>query len=331
MAIGVITYGADGLVLSDRRPHSLKEGRWFSLGRGAPNRKDLDYFPKMVNFYEDDKIFDLLDEYGPLGVTIYDCILTIIYSNGYFANLSKDKLSKMVIRKIGNKWIKSQKVVVQVIDYCADLGLFDKDLMLQNIITSVGIQKRYYKIAVKLMKRQLYSKEFWLLDENGEPLLKSPIFPIFSEENGINSEENNHSSEESPLKRKETKIKQNKKDRESGIPSEENREQALLRFEDHRKRLGKPLSDDGRRLLLKELEDMAECDGDRTAILNQSIMNGWSGIFPLRDKGLKPEEKRAKNQFHNFTPRDTDYDALVQQDVNEWLKGGTGTNGREQG
>lgn len=292
------------------------------MGRGAPNRKDLDYFPKTVNFYEDDKIFDLLDEYGPLGITIYDCILTIIYSNGYFANLSKDKLSKMVIRKIGNKWIKSQKVVVQVIDYCADLGLFDKDLMLQNIITSVGIQKRYYKIAVKLMKRQLYSKEFWLLDENGEPLLKSPIFPIPSEENRINSEENNHSSEESPLKRKETKIKQNKKDRESGIPSEENLEQALLRFEDHRKRLGKPLSDDGRRLLLRELQNMAEYDEEREAILNQSIMNGWSGIFPLREKGISHDEKRGKNQFHNFTPRNTDYNTLVQQELQERLNGG---------
>ena len=209
------------------------------MGRGAPNRKDLDYFPKMVNFYEDDKIFDLLDEYGPLGVTIYDCILTIVYANGYFANLSKDKLSKMVIRKIGNKWIKSKKVVVQVIDRCADLGLFDKDLMLRDIITSVGIQKRYYKIAVRLMKRQLYSTEYWLLDKNGEPLLKSPISLISSEENGINSEGNSHSSEESTLKIKENKIKQNTTIEGSRIFSEENLEQAFQRFMEHRARLGK--------------------------------------------------------------------------------------------
>ena len=39
----------------------------------------LTYYPKMLDFYEDDKIFDLLDEYGPLGVTIYDCILCIVY------------------------------------------------------------------------------------------------------------------------------------------------------------------------------------------------------------------------------------------------------------
>ena len=179
--------------------------------QGAPNKAALDYFPKMVNFYEDDKIFDLLDEYGPLGVTIYDCILTIVYSNGYFTNLSKDKLSRMVIRKIGNKWIKNQKVVVQVIDYCADLGLLHKDLMLQNVITSVGIQKRYYKIAVRLMKRRLYSAEYWLLDENGEPLLNSPITPISSEENQINSEENNHSSEETRQKEKERKRKESRR------------------------------------------------------------------------------------------------------------------------
>lgn len=29
------------------------------MGRGAPNKKGLDYFPKMVDFYEDDRIFDL--------------------------------------------------------------------------------------------------------------------------------------------------------------------------------------------------------------------------------------------------------------------------------
>ncbi len=287
------------------------------MGRGAPNRKDLDYFPKMVNFYEDDKIFDLLDEYGPLGVTIYDCILTIVYANGYFANLSKDKLSRMVIRKIGNKWIKSQKVVVQVIDYCADLGLFEKDLMLQNIITSVGIQKRYYKIAVKLMKRQLYSKDYWLLDENGELLLKSPNFPISSEEMGINSEENNHSSEEKPLKIKETEIKE-KETWGPAIPSEGKLGQALGKFEAHRRQLGKPLSEEGKRLLLQELKKMETSEEKQAAILEQSIMNGWSGIFPLNGKGTG---QGRKNSFHNFKQREVDYDALALERLRKMVGG----------
>ena len=73
------------------------------MGRGAPNKKGLSYFPKMIDFYEDDKVFDLLDRYGPLGVTVYDCILCIVYKQGYYAEISLDKLSRMITRMIGNK------------------------------------------------------------------------------------------------------------------------------------------------------------------------------------------------------------------------------------
>lgn len=280
---------------------------------GAPRSRGLDYFPKMVNFYEDDKIFDLLDEYGPLGTTIYDCVLTIVYTNGYYANLSKDKLSRMVIRKIGNKWIKSQKVVVQVIDYCADLGLLCKDLMLQDIITSVGIQKRYYKIAVKLMKRRLYSKQYWLLDENGELLLNAPTNSISSEEKRIVSEEIDQYSEEIPPI-KESKEKETKTIRERSFVSEENLNQAIVRYIKHRERLKKPMAEDAISMLLDELMKLGSDTGERVEILNRSVMNGWIGIFPLEERKT---DKGKGNQFQQFPQRGTDYDAIVMQQLQE--------------
>ena len=175
------------------------------MGRGAPNKKGLSYFPKMIDFYEDDKVFDLLDRYGPLGVTVYDCILCIVYKQGYYAEISLDKLSRMITRMIGNKWVKGQKAVVQVVHFCSEIGLIDDDLMTENIITSVGIQRRYYEIAVKRMKRQLYSDKYWLLrnGEEEEPFLNAPKNRITSEENRITSEENKNSSEESPIEIKE--------------------------------------------------------------------------------------------------------------------------------
>ena len=177
------------------------------MGRGAPNKKGLDYFPKMVDFYEDDRIFDLLDRYGPLGVTVYDCILCIVYKHGYYAEIPLDKLSRMIVKMIGNKWVKNKKAVEQVVHFCSEIGLIDDDLMTKNIITSVGIQKRFHKIAVKLMKRQLYDEKYWLLrnEENEEPLLNAPINRLSSEEKRISSEENPHSSEISTLKEKENK------------------------------------------------------------------------------------------------------------------------------
>ena len=49
-----------------------------------PPKQGLDYFPKDVGFYNDFKIMDLLEKYGPLGVTIYEVVLTEVYRNGYY-------------------------------------------------------------------------------------------------------------------------------------------------------------------------------------------------------------------------------------------------------
>ena len=45
---------------------------------------------------------------SPLGVTVYDCILCIVYKQGYYAEISLDKLSRMITRMIGNKWVKGK-------------------------------------------------------------------------------------------------------------------------------------------------------------------------------------------------------------------------------
>ena len=49
-----------------------------------PIKKGLSYFPKDVDYYEDFKIMDLMNEYGPLGQTIYDVVISMIYREGYF-------------------------------------------------------------------------------------------------------------------------------------------------------------------------------------------------------------------------------------------------------
>lgn len=295
------------------------------MGRGAPRQSGLDYFPKMVNFYEDDKIFDLLDQYGPLGVTIYDCILTIIYSNGYYANLSKDKLSRMVIKKIGNKWIKNKQVVVQVIDYCADLDLIRKDLMLRDIITSVGIQKRYYKIAVKLMKRRLYSDEYWLLDEEGEPLLNAPIFPFVSEENRIASETNPFNSENSAIKKK----KENKK---YIYVQNERLNQAILDFVAYQEDIKNPMTDKSVEFLIKELQKMSTDPAEQADILDQAITRRWKWIYPLQQQSGRNKKtvKKPSNRFANFDQREHDYENMVWNDMKKRKAGGEENYGGDE-
>lgn len=284
------------------------------MGRGAPNKPGLTYYPKMLDFYEDDKIFDLLDEYGPLGVTIYDCILCIVYKNGYYAEIPLDKLSKMIIKMIGNKWVKNKQVVVQVVHFCSEIGLLDDDLMTKNIITSVGIQRRYYEIAVKRMKRQLYSDQYWLLnkEENEEPLLNLPINQDTSEIKGINSEEIQITSEESPIE-----IKENKK---VYIDVFENQqlEQAFQLYVMSRRQNQDSLSEQQIALLREELLSLSDSIEEQLAIVKKATMSGWKSFYPLSKKKNMEKQKKGvpKNRFNNFAGRDYDYDSLEKKLLN---------------
>lgn len=299
------------------------------MGRGAPNKKGLDYFPKMVDFYEDDKVFDLLEEYGPLGVTIYDVILTIVYANGYYVEMTADKLSRMVIRKIGSKWVPNKKVVVQVIHFCADSGLLDAASLSRGVITSVGIQKRFYRIAVKLMKRQLYNDKYWLLDfpkatekeeENAGPLLNAPKNRIISEENRITSEINRDSSEISALKGKE-----NKKEYIYTAPPATDSvfdnpelEKAFQLFLVCRQQNGDQLSPERIQAFRAQLMSMGEDDRERIAMANRAASNVWKNFYPVRRgkrEGEEPAKKgiRKKSSPSNFQGRDYDFEKLEQE------------------
>ena len=51
-------------------------------------------------------------------------------------------------------------------------------------------------------------------------------------------------------------------------------------FEEHRKKLRKPMTDHARDLIVKELEKLG---GDPNALLDQSIRKGWQDVFPLKE------------------------------------------------
>lgn len=57
--------------------------------------------------------------------------------------------------------------------------------------------------------------------------------------------------------------------------------EALAAFAEHRKKLKKPMTDYAKKLLLNKLEKLANTEQEQIAILNQSIENGWQGVFAL--------------------------------------------------
>lgn len=75
--------------------------------------------------------------------------------------------------------------------------------------------------------------------------------------------------------------------------------QAILSFIDFRKSIKKPMTDHAVDLLIKKLNEMSPSIEDQIEIINQSIMNGWQGVFPLKDQGRSSQS--VKQPYHKQT------------------------------
>jgi len=68
---------------------------------------------------------------------------------------------------------------------------------------------------------------------------------------------------------------------------------AIDDFKDFRKKIKSPMTDRAVKLLLTELEKLTSDDEAKIAIINQSIMRGWKGVFPLKEE----QQPQSSNPF----------------------------------
>lgn len=94
--------------------------------------------------------------------------------------------------------------------------------------------------------------------------------------------------------------------------------EALLAFVEYRKKIKKPMEDHAVKLMISKLNKMTPDVEKQIEIINQSIVNGWQGIFPLKEqksgrKEPEPDWMKKKNSFHNFEQRDYDFKDLEKK------------------
>lgn len=282
---------------------------------GRKPKTGLDYFPKDVDYYDDFNIMDLMNEYGPLGQTIYDVVLCMIYHEGYYLEVLKmEQLAVKIIKTIGNRWVKKKDFVLQVIHYCAEIGLFDQDLLNQNVITSVGVQRRYKEVTVR---NKVDRSKYWLIDENGQPLLNAPQNSISVTETNISVTEKDISATEK--RQKESKVNKNIYYSDPDL----NREFCL--YLDMRNHTGPTLSAEQINALKEELDSLAENDSDKLGIVRKAFGGGYKSFFPTSKKRKKSTPKPKKEEtIHNFTQRevkDCEFENLERQLLKKQLGG----------
>lgn len=183
-------------------------------------KKGLDYFPLDISFYRDYKIRKLIRRKGGEALTVYIVLLCKIYENGYYLPWDDEK-SFILFEDTDIE----EDIVINIINYCVEVDLFDKQLFEQeHILTSRGVQERYLS-ACSMTKRKLSPDLPYLLVDFMQHNVKAKNSTVseeqtlvFSEETTINSEETEEKTEES-TQRKEKKSKDNNSLRSSLSPS----------------------------------------------------------------------------------------------------------------
>lgn len=79
----------------------------------------------------------------------------------------------------------------------------------------------------------------------------------------------------------------------------ENLNNAILDFIEYRKGIKSPMTDKAIKLLVNKLNGLSSDINEQIEILNQSIVNGWKGVFPIKSETQsgKKDERRYCNTY----------------------------------
>lgn len=124
--------------------------------------------------------------------------------------------------------------------------------------------------------------------------------------------------------KEEDKDKEKEKDKKETAPyvADGDLNSAICAFIEYRKKIRKPMTDRAIQLMIDKLNQMSPDIVTQIEIINQSIMNGWQGIFPLNEqkKGKQenvPEWLKKKNSYNSFMQREYDFESLENELLGE--------------
>lgn len=173
---------------------------------GRP-KQGIDYSGWSVDMFDSDtKIDKLIDSKGWIGFGIYFYLCQKAYqSTGYYYTWSYDDCATTA-RKMGGGI--SSGTVRETVSYCCQIDLFDERLFGGwGVLTSRGIQRRYWSVLQERRCKTVYT-EFWLLgDDECKGLVKVSLKSNNTPTNSYLQDANDD------LPRiKQSKVKESKKD-----------------------------------------------------------------------------------------------------------------------
>lgn len=229
----------------------------------------LDFFYLAVTM--DDKVELLEAEYGLKGFAIIVKLLQRIYGGeGYYCDWN-DRIALLFAKKVGA----SGGVVREVVCAAIREGIFDKKIFDKyGVLTSHGIQTRYFE-ATKRRKKVEVKSEYLLV--HGDEILGN-VYILADNVDII--EDNVDILEQSKVKKSKAKESKAEKTTSTLTAYYDNPRlnEVFCEFLDMRKAKKVQNTQRSIDMLKKKIKDLP--DDLKITTIEESIMNGWRGLFP---------------------------------------------------
>lgn len=109
----------------------------------------LNYYQADTDRFQDIKVKRLKKTFGCQGYAVYEYILCEAYRvKGYYLEWNSD-----VAFDIAEYWGVKESLVNEIVKYCGAVGLFDKGLLSDGIVSSRAIQRRYLDMCGRARRK----------------------------------------------------------------------------------------------------------------------------------------------------------------------------------
>lgn len=178
------------------------------------------------------------------------------------------------VRKLSARWSWSKDRTLKYLRLLESLGMIHRDSTNQRTLITIEKYDTYQTLqdttqdAKRTRVRTLRRHEADTGKDTGSP------------------QTNNEKNEERMIK--------NEKNENKYYPNDELLNKAFVDYVEFRKKIKKPMTDRAVELAMDKLADLSQGDNDKAIkILNQSIMQGWQGLFELKDRSVSTETRTS--------------------------------------
>ena len=132
------------------------------------------------------------------------------------------------------------------------------------------------------------------------PTMENPQMENPSVENELLLNTDESITNKSNTKKVNTK-RLNTKDIDVYFPLDEKLNESFKDYIEYRKSIRKPLTGKGIELAIKKLDSLTADNDIKIEIINQSIMNRWTGLFPLKSDSKNPVKDKLNESYDLIT------------------------------